>query len=272
MSIIFATPIFKPLSVEEKISWTQALQTLQSRTITVFHPQNFKPEQHLPRVISNNTINFLALSPKCFKSTDTYNRLMLNPSFYEQLGEFEYVCILQLDVFLLHDDFDFWINQPFNYIGAPWFEGWGNQRSTVITGAGNGGFSLRHITNTIRLLRTRKMKKTLAQSVLAILKRPYSWTTWLTHTIYNSTHHSRVPKLNEDRWLAHDAPQYMPWYQVAPPEIAMKFSFDAQPSYLYELNNRELPTGIHAWWKYDPDFMKPIVHSFGHQWEPKSTS
>ena len=41
---------------------------------------------------------------------------MLNPFFYEQLGEYEYVCIMQLDVFLLNDDFDFWIKQPFDYI------------------------------------------------------------------------------------------------------------------------------------------------------------
>lgn len=272
MNVVFGTPVFKALSNEEVISWRQLLKTLRQRTIVVFHPENILPSDLLPRIDNDNVIQYLPLPKDHFKSIHSYNRLLLNPSFYEHFLGHQFLCIIQLDVFLLKDDFQKWEAMPYHYIGAPWFADWGKQESQQITGAGNGGFSMRHIESTIKLLRSKTRKYDLATSLRAILDHPFSLSIWKKYTFHNSTHYRRIHKINEDIWLARDAPKHLDWYKVAPPEVAIKFSFDAQPRYLYELNNKQLPTGIHAWWKYNPEFMVPIVQSCGHEWETQSTS
>ena len=47
-------------------------------------------------------------------------------------------------------------------------------------------------------------------------------------------------------------------FKVPPNYQALKFSFEAMPSYLYKLNNNVLPFGCHAFEKYESDFWKII--------------
>lgn len=48
-------------------------------------------------------------------------------------------------------------------------------------------------------------------------------------------------------------------FNIAPVEIALKFSFETTPKQLYKRNNEQLPFGCHAWEKYDPEFWKPFI-------------
>ena len=48
--------------------------------------------------------------------------LMLSPFFYESFLDFKYVLIHQLDVFIFKDELNYWCNQNYDYIGAPWFK------------------------------------------------------------------------------------------------------------------------------------------------------
>lgn len=48
-------------------------------------------------------------------------------------------------------------------------------------------------------------------------------------------------------------------FNPAPPEVAMKFSFEVHPEVLYELNDKQLPFGCHAYLKYNPEFWKKFI-------------
>ena len=42
-------------------------------------------------------------------------------------------------------------------------------------------------------------------------------------------------------------------------EDAIRFSFEVNPSYLYELNGHRLPFGCHGWLKYDFNFWSKFI-------------
>ena len=51
----------------------------------------------------------------------------------------------------------------------------------------------------------------------------------------------------EDFFWGEIAPHFIDDYCVPAPKVALKFSFECNPAYLYKYNNRELPFGCHAW-------------------------
>ena len=83
--------------------------------------------------------------PGEIKTIGDYNRLMLNPKFWEGIDA-EKVLIFQEDGFLLKDGIDEFMK--YDYIGAPWPSSWQYTR----TGVGNGGFSLRSVLLTKHIL------------------------------------------------------------------------------------------------------------------------
>jgi hypothetical protein len=68
-----------------------------------------------------------------------------------------------------------------------------------------------------------------------------------------------APYLNEDFYLTQTLGNIFYDYKVATTEQAIKFSFEVNPSLLYEINNNQLPFGCHAWEKNDPDFWKQFI-------------
>jgi hypothetical protein len=49
-------------------------------------------------------------------------------------------------------------------------------------------------------------------------------------------------------------------YTIAPVNEAIKFSFEANPEFLFEKNNYQLPFGCHAWQRYDPLFWEKYIN------------
>ncbi len=70
---------------------------------------------------------------------------------------------------------------------------------------------------------------------------------------------------NEDGYWGLLIGKKFSWFKVAPPDDAMKFSFEVQPKRFFEENLRKLPFGCHAWIKYDFDFWKSHIESFGYK-------
>ena len=214
---------------------------------------------------SKNDVEFISFPAIHFSDRRSYNTWLLTPGFYEYFIDFEFLCIVQTDVFLFSDDLNYWIRQNWDYIGAPWFIGWGKGTSTEFIGAGNGGFSLRRIKPIIRVLNSRKKLFTHKQTIKKLLFSKNKKAVWHDFKKHNSTHYSKIKSTNnEDRWFAQLIPAYFPDFQVAPPQVALKFSIEVQPEFLVQENGGQLPMGCHAWWKYEPDFLFPIVKSFGH--------
>lgn len=108
-------------------------------------------------------------SDRFFKSTNTYNRLMLEPKFYEKFRDYEYMLIAQTDTLILDsgEQIERFMDARYAYWGAPWEEKqqyWFYSTKSFLyekfhigkkflLRVGNGGFSLRHIDKTIQILR-----------------------------------------------------------------------------------------------------------------------
>ena len=43
-------------------------------------------------------------------------------------------------------------------------------------------------------------------------------------------------------------------------EEAIRFAFETEPAHCYSLNNKQLPFGAHAWFKYDREFWKDKIN------------
>lgn len=69
-----------------------------------------------------------------------YTNLVSSERFYAMFSEYEYILIYQLDAWVFRDELEYWCDQNYDYIGAPfWFE---PSKDFII---GNGGVSLRRV-------------------------------------------------------------------------------------------------------------------------------
>ena len=174
-SLIFVTPLYKALDDNERTSIRQALTVLQGRTVEYCHPHQLDIAEAQAFIASfdhTNSIAFRAVDDRHLQSIAAYSRWLLHPNFYRHYNAYEFLCILQTDVYLFKDDFDNWTNEPWDYIGAPWFEDWGEGKSDRIIGAGNGGFSLRRVSQFIRLLESNEPRYPLFRCALSVMRHP----------------------------------------------------------------------------------------------------
>lgn len=163
-----------------------------------------------------------------------YNRLMLSPGFYRNFLPREYILIYQLDCFVFEDNLQEWCGTGYDYIGAPWtgvpwMQGMKHKRYV-----GNGGFSLRKVRSTIR-------------NLLLFYPRVRLW------------------RHNEDIFYSFFVARYNPWFRVPRVREALKFAFESDPERCYRMNHRQLPFGIHAWHKHDPEFWRPFLRERGYE-------
>ena len=56
----------------------------------------------------------------CLDSRRSYSRLLLTDEFYASFAQYEYMLVIQDDVYVLRDDLAYWQARRFDYIGAPW--------------------------------------------------------------------------------------------------------------------------------------------------------
>jgi hypothetical protein len=70
--------------------------------------------------------------------------------------------------------------------------------------------------------------------------------------VYNDTHINI--DVNEDLFWGLFVPAQCNFFRVPQPAEALAFAFEAHPDFLYELNDRTLPFGCHAWQRYMPEW------------------
>ena len=125
-------------------------------------PDNI-PSSFFRRNFPKSTI--LKLSSKNFESLQSYNRLLLNSSFYEMFTDFTFLAILQLDSVLMKN-IEPIIDMNFDYVGAPWRKNirvsifknkmHGNNKRLIWlpyrnVQVGNGGLSIRRTDSMIQI-------------------------------------------------------------------------------------------------------------------------
>lgn len=258
---VVVIPIYQTsLSNDEVFSIRNATAVLANHSIYFVGPvalvqQLKKLTQHFDHPISVKTF-----PDQYFANIAGYNSLMLSSMFYEAFAEYHCILIAQTDSLVFSDELNYWADKNYSYIGAPWFEGYTKPTMPLRWSCvGNGGFSLRNVSDFLRVLNTpRIFKNTLMESW------PGSWISTVYR--YLKDYHSFVYKnvhlnidVNEDLfWSLFVAPR-CPFFKIPGPEEAIAFAFEAHPEYSLEMNQGQLPFGCHAWQRYNPDFWYAIL-------------
>lgn len=257
------------ITVYERISLLQCLKVFASRPIFIVCPKNMDITQY--KDISSR-INFDFIPPYWQKDYRSFNRLKILPFLYKRYIDYDYLLFYELDAFVFRDELDFWMSMDYDYIGAPWKSGWDNaDEDSPFIGVGNGGFSLRKVKSHIRVLQSFSYvdnPKVLAQvwfkrNFLAkVVTIPFFI---LDLTVRNNTYFLfNSYRGNEDVFWGQVANGNVNWFNVAPIDDALKFSFETHPHSLYLMNQQNLPFGCHGWWKYDFEFWKPFILKEGY--------
>ncbi|MDR0498178.1 MAG: FkbM family methyltransferase [Holophagales bacterium] len=234
-SVAVVIPIYLPVIYGvELFSLRYSLSKLSpNRDIYFVCPESLGTEFY-----SNQAPNakFVTFDDNYFQSIRDYNRLLLSSFFYEKFDAYEFILICQTDAIVLRDELDYWCEQKYDYIGAPWPSMISNTGEIVRINdkykVGNGGLSLRRINKCIELLNE------FPEPVPDFLS-------------YNKMS-------NEDKFFAVHG--YLSNNFSMPSElVASKFSLEIKPDYFYKLNSHHIPMGGHAWYKHNPVFWQGIL-------------
>jgi hypothetical protein len=240
-SVVVLVPIYKEaLSANEQLSLDHSLSALKGREVRFIGPQKLQGAYYQERYPDLPIEHF---DPPCFESIPEYNRLLLSADFYARYEAFSFILVLQTDAIVLRDELDFWCEQAFDYIGAPWpsafelnvqtgrFEG-GNGKYVRVH-VGNGGLSLRRIDKCIKLLQ----------------EFPIEVDLFIQSGSSEDLFFSVMGSLSGDFVMPNEI-------------IASKFSMEGRPRYYVQINGGQLPMGAHAWEVNDIDFWLPVIKEY----------
>jgi hypothetical protein len=250
LNIAIVIPVYKEvISKNEQLSLKQLQRYLPSYDIFFMTPESLKniPEK-FPRK------NF---ADHYFSNIHTYSQLLLSEHFYQEFNDYTHILIYQLDALVFSDQLGSWAKKEVSYIGAPWFSSQiGSATSpTKELGGGNGGLSLRSIPESLKVLQIVKQ-----QAKYNFPYRTLQWAWFGISLLLGRTKKKwlQIPAdqypFNEDGFWSFEAPKYSPSFRVATQKESLQFSFETNPQKCFDLNNQQLPFGVHAWEKYDKEF------------------
>ena len=268
-------PIYKAhIDEYEKISIIQCLKTFKKYPITFIAPLNLDISSY-NKLFQENTIKLERFDNCYFNDICGYNKLLLSKKFYRRFKNFKYILICQPDAFVFRDELENWCNLDYDYIGAPWIDGFNNEdlHAKLYDVGGNGGFSLRKVSSFLKVLNSFKIINS-PKKVFSY----YAHLSWGKKVIKfprimvkicgarnNSFYLRRTYDSNEDKFFAFSAPIISPKFRVAPAIKAIGFAFECQPERLYQLNGKHLPFGCHAWYRSNNlSFWKPFIEELGY--------
>ncbi len=142
--IAVVIPIYKQfsnLNSAEKISLVQCYKVLNTYDIFFVTHEGIDTKEYQNTSIKSSTLHF---NRNYFNDLKSYSQLLMTMDFYKSFSNYDFILITQLDVFVFSDMLERFCKLNYDYIGAPWFEGFNMAtENSPIIGVGNGGFSLR---------------------------------------------------------------------------------------------------------------------------------
>lgn len=212
----------------------------------------------------------LRFPARYFGSAMAHRDLVVSPGFYAAFRDYRFILLYHLDALVFANELERWCDKGYDYIGAPWiphpdapYAGQAAYENKV----GCGGFSLRRVEAFMRLLVSPVPAMTPGEYAKQ-QQPPKSTPERATNAIRRGLMHSsllnnvrwelgRLPYLSEERFLANRAAHYLPEFNIAPVDEALRFAFECVPRHCFELNGRAMPFGCHAWQRYDRTFWEP---------------
>jgi hypothetical protein len=204
---------------------------------------------------------------KYFGSAEAYRKLTLSRHFYNAFREYKYILIYQLDCLVLSDQLTEWCEKDFDYIGAPWIKGPDTPWVTE-PAVGNSGFALHKVESFLKVFDSNELVvepdrywadfRGSHSRPAQVLNLPRKHLKKLK--AFNGVEcYMRRYRKNSDRFWSLEAKRFYPDFNIAPVDIALRFSFEVEPRRCFEMNNHSLPFGCHAWPKYDRQFWEPYL-------------
>ncbi len=242
----------------ERLSFQQCFKVLGKHPIRLVCPQGMDISRYremVPEVVPD------FIDPKWFRSLRAYNLLKVLPWLYRRYAGYEFMLTYELDAWVFRDELLEWCDQGWDYIGAPWFEGYYACREDApVLGVGNSGFSLRRIPSMRRALKkirwerwdrlTRDMLKGRESFGSSVAKL------FSSERFYEPFH--GWLKSEDEYWCLYVAPKFR-WLKVAPPEVARQFSFECNAPRLYKENGETLPFGCHKYLHATPGWWSAFI-------------
>lgn len=240
--LVILIPVYRAaLNQLEQFSIDYLIARTTGRKLVFIAPESLDKTYYNQRY---NDIEFITFDDRFFESITGYNHLLLDAEFYRAFADYDYMLIHQTDALLFHDNLDYWMDRRFDYIGAPWPNGVEVSlevgRFSVGNGVnlkayvGNGGFSLRSIQGAIAVLDELEDIKDY----------------WLKCGSSEDLFFAFMGMVS-DRF---NIPNQM---------VASRFSLELNAEGYFKINDDEIPTGCHAWWKHGLEFWKGIISNLG---------
>ena len=253
------------LSNAEKLSLKQCYKILGKYPIKIICPEGLDVSEYLE---INSKAEIVFIDARWQSTYQMFNKLKIDSLLYIKFKDYENILFYELDAWVFRNELEYWCDKEYDYVGAPWFEGWGKTTSDKIIGVGNGGFSLRNIQSSIRILRRVEFLKRIRifwfKSYLQVIFPFHKLISFFKK--YFKIRSKRLMEsslfeysMHEDYYWAHIIAETFSDYKVATVEDALKFSFENNPEYLYKKNDYQLPFGCHAWEKYDLEFWSQYI-------------
>lgn len=272
MPVVIVIFSHKPsLQWHERVSLRQCHDILGQHPLRLMCPQGMMVDEYID-LAPNLEID--QIDPAHFSDLKAYNRLKTSRFLYDHYAGFEFLLTYELDAFVFRDELLDWCAAGWDYIGAPWFEGWYDAApdAEVVSG-GNSGFSLRRISAARRVLGIYKGGNSIV-SVYSQWKEYGKMSPGSLFLLFNqitrlSQLHPEYRKceakeVNEDKFWSRHVRYRFNWFRVADYETSKFFSFETLPGRLLKETGGRLPFGCHKWQGRELSFWRPYIESFGH--------
>ncbi|MDX2189425.1 MAG: DUF5672 family protein [Bacteroidota bacterium] len=267
---VIVIPIYQHKLAESEIkSFNQCINILKNHKIVIVSPFDLDTNKLNDSLkYKDSIIDVIKFESKYFLGTTRYSQLLISPFFYAKFSNYDYILIYQLDAWVFSDQLEFWAQKKFDFIGAPWFEGYGNPVSNKLIGVGNGGFSLRNVKSCIKISKRVFYIRYLYLLLYKLFGKIFERDTLQRIILYifrieKKTENDRnalfeIDVKYEDYYWTVVISRFFD-FKIATLNDAISFGFEVNPEILYSLNNEKLPFGAHAWQKYSPQFWKKFI-------------
>lgn len=257
------------LSADEISSLKQCYKVLANYPIKLICPEGLDVSEY-KKVNSSADIDFI--DPKWQATYAMFNRLKIESFIYNRYKDYQYILYYELDAWVFRDELLKWCDAGYDYIGAPWIEKVENGKPIFYPKGGNGGFSLRNVQSHLKIVENWKIMRTpkevwsdykkLNTNFNLLIKLPFvllRMCGYKNNTIDYIKNLNYYVNVNEDFFWCRHTEKLSSSFKLAGPEVSLQFSFETNPSLLFELNNKQLPFGCHAWARYEPEFWEPFI-------------
>jgi len=200
-----------------------------------------------------------------FGSLRAHSRLVVSQEFYARFSGYKYILFYHLDSLVLSDRLVQWCETDLDLIGPPWLR---CDDSPWVTRprVGNGGFTLMKVQSHLNVLRSGRPAVDAEEywkALCAVTPPHRRWLQlprkYLKRLRYFNNVRWETSRLRQgaDYFWADSAVKFWPDFKVASLAQGLEFAFEVAPRMCFELNERRLPFGCHAWARYDRSFWEP---------------